>query len=142
MRMSPHLAFLGNCEEAFRFYHQAFGGELVALIRYGDTPAGENEPALRDKIVHARLEVGEATLMGSDCGPDRYAAPGGTVTMIRVDTPEEAERVFAALSEGGAASMPMMETFFARRFGAVSDRFGIPWMVICENPMQDACTAR
>ncbi|MBN8908058.1 MAG: hypothetical protein BGO51_17830 [Rhodospirillales bacterium 69-11] len=141
MRMSPHLAFLGNCEEAFRFYHHALGGDLVAMVRYGETPAGQGEPALHDKIAHARLVVGDAVLMGSDCGADRYAAPGGTMTMIGLDTPEEAERVFAALSEGGAVSMPMMETFFARRFGVCNDRFGVPWMVICEKPMDEACSA-
>lgn len=142
MRMNPHLAFQGNCEEAFRFYQQAIGGDLVALVRFGETPMAANAPAdLHDRIAHARLVVGEATLMGSDCGPGHYEAPGGTATMLGVDTPEEAERVFAALSEGGAIVMPLEETFFAHRFAVFKDRFGIPWMLVCEKQMAEGCPA-
>ena len=74
-------------------------------------------------------------LMGSDCPPEVYEKPQGTIINVQADTPERAEEIFAALSEGGDIRMPMEETFWAKRFGMCSDRFGVPWMVNCDKPM-------
>ena len=90
---------------------------------------------MRDAIIHARLIVGDAVLMGSDSPPQFYSAPGGFTNTLVVDTAEEAERLFVALSENATVTTPMEENFFAIRFGSLDDQFGMPWMVICEKSM-------
>lgn len=135
MRLNPYLSFAGNCAEAFAFYAQCFGAKVAFTMRYGESPmADQAPPDFRDKIMHTRMEVGGFTLMGSDAPPGRYTRPAGTMVCIAVDDPAEADRVFAALTDGGQVSMPIQETFWARRFGMTTDRFGIPWMVNCEKP--------
>lgn len=133
MRINPYLAFDGTCEAAFRFYEKVLGGKLVMMMRHADMPAGEACPAeMRDRIVHARLMLGDQPLMGGDAPPGRLTKPQGYSVAIQIDTPEEAERVFGALSEGASVIMPIGETFWAHRFGMLTDRFGTPWMVNCE----------
>jgi PhnB protein len=85
-----------------------------------------------NKIMHARLEVGDEALMGSDAPPDRYQRPRGITVSLQTNDPAEAERIFSALAEGGTVNMPLQETFWAIRFGMLVDRYGIPWMVNCE----------
>lgn len=140
MKLSPHLVFDGRCAEAFRFYQSCLGGTLPMLLTWGGTPAAGHVPAdWQDKIIHARLVSGDLVLLGSDAPPATYRPPGSTTNVVTCDTAEEAERVFAALGQDGETSMPMEETFFARRFGVLSDRFGMPWIVICE--AGNACQA-
>ena len=86
----------------------------------------------RNKIIHARLIVGDKLLMASDAPPDRFDQPKGFSVTVGVDTAAEAERIYNAFAEGGTVRMPMDETFFAERFGMVTDRFGTPWMILCE----------
>src|SRR5439155_23361729 len=96
---------------------------------------GEPGPAeWRKKILHARLVVGDAVLMGGDMPPERYESPKGFSVTIGVTEPTEAERIFKALSENGTVTMSLQQTFWAVRFGMLVDRFGIPWMVNCEGP--------
>lgn len=136
MRMNAYLIFNGQCEEAFRFYQRCLGGEIAALVRPGDVPDGTGPPAGNPgRILHARLLVGDAVLMGSDGCPERPEAHGGFHVTVNVDDPTEAERIFHALAEGGAVRSPLEETFWAERFGMVADRFGVPWMINCEKPM-------
>jgi PhnB protein len=136
MRLNPYLTFDGGCEAAFRFYEQALGGRIVAMMTYGDSPtAAQTPPELRGKVMHARLVVGDAVLMGSDAPSGRHEKPQGFSVTLGIDEPEEAERVFAALAADGTVTMPIQETFWARRFGMLVDRFGTPWMVNCEKPM-------
>ena len=132
MNLSPFLLFEGNCAEAMQFYQSCLGGELeVTLLR--DTPMKDQMPAEHHaKIVHARLNVGDKVLMGSDAPPGRFEGAKGISVILGVDQAAEAERVFKALSENGAVSMPIAETFWALRFGMLTDQFGIPWMVNCE----------
>lgn len=135
MELNPYLSFDGRCEAAFKFYEKALGGKIVAMISYADTPMKEQTPAeLQKQIVHARLVVGDKVLMGGDAPPGRYEAAKGISVILGVDQPAEAERVFAALAAGGAVQMPIEETFWARRFGMLTDQFGVPWMVNCEKP--------
>ena len=132
MRLNPYLRFDGQCADAFRFYERVLGGTIEMMMRYGESPmADQVPPEDRDRIMHCSLAVGSATLMGAD-GPPTDAISNGSAVMLGVDTPEEAERVFAALSEGGTSQMPMQQTFWSVRFGMVTDRFGTPWMVNCE----------
>jgi PhnB protein len=134
MQLNPYLTFDGRCEDAFKFYAKVLGGEIVAMIRHEGTPAETNVPAeWRKKIMHARLIVDGEVLMGSDAPPDRSdgAMKGFSVT-LSIDRPAEADRVFAALADKGTVRMPIQETFWARRFGMLTDQFGTPWMINCE----------
>jgi len=134
MQLNPYLFFNGQCEAAFKFYEKVLGGKIVAMIPHEGSPAAEHVPAdWRNKIMHARLAVGDMVLMGSDAPPDRADGQmkGFSVT-LGVDTPAEAERVFHALAENGTVRMAIEETFWATRFGMLVDRFGTPWMINCE----------
>jgi PhnB protein len=136
MRLNPYLSFDGNCAEAFRFYEQALRGTVVAMMTYADTPmAEETPPEMRDRIIHARLVAGDAVLMGGDAPAGQYQPMTGFSVTLNIADPDEAERVFAALAAGGTVSLAIQETFWARRFGMLVDRFGTPWMVNCEKPM-------
>ena len=134
MTLNPYLTFKGQCKEAFELYAQVLSGEIVMMMPHRGTPAAEHvgEEGL-DWILHARLEFNGQTLMGSDGPPEYYREPQGFYVSIQVDTPEQAERIFAALSEGGSIFMPLQETFWAVRFAMFTDRFGTPWMINCEN---------
>jgi PhnB protein len=135
MLLNPYLSFDGRCEAAFRFYEKALGGKVVALMTYGETPMkDQSPPEWHDKIVHARLTVGDEVLMGGDAPPGMYEPTKGMTVTLGIDQPAEAERVFKALAENGTVKMPIEETFWAQRFGMLIDQFGIPWMVNCERP--------
>jgi PhnB protein len=137
MQLNTYLVFNGQCEEAFKFYEQCLGGKIAAMFTHAGTPAAEHvPPEWLNKIMHVRLEVGDSILMGSDSPPDRYKSPKGFSVNIAVEKPEEAERIFHALEEGGTVGMPLKQTFWAARFGMLVDRFGIPWMVNCEGSVK------
>ena len=130
MHTDTYLNFNGSCEEAFNFYAKTMGGEIAALMRWSDMPGGGTPPAMARKVMHAHLKIGPANVLGADAPPERYNKPQGFNVALDTESDSEAERVFAALSDGGTVTMEMQETFFATRFGMVTDRFGIPWMVI------------
>ena len=134
MWLTTHLGFDGRCEEAFRFYQIALGGEITHMLRYEETPAlGQMPVGEGGKIIHARMKIGDLVLMGADAPPGRGGgAANGFVVSLGLDAPERAEASFAALGEGGVVVVPMGPTFFAHRFGMVNDKFGVPWMVLCE----------
>ncbi len=133
MQLNPYLHFDGSCEQAFKFYEQLLGGTIKAMFAFEGTPAAEHvPPEWRKKIMHATLEFGGQTLMGADARPGHYEQPKGFSVSLSVDKAGEAERVFKVLSEGGSVRMSLQETFWAARFGMVTDRFGIPWMINCE----------
>ena len=130
MQINAYLIFNGNCEEAFRFYAGSLHAEL-SLQRFGETPGCEDMPAShKDKVMHVRLQKGDAVLMASDSHPDHpYEGLKGCSVAVSVDEVEEAERIFNALAQSGTVVMPMQETFWAKRFGMLTDRFGVPWMI-------------
>lgn len=137
MELIAYLGFDGNCEEAFRYYEKHLRGEIRAMLHFSDGPpdaegCGPDLPAeWKNKIMHACMTVGDSTLMASDAPPPHYQKPQGTSVNISVGDPEEAERIFAALADGGEAMMPIAETFWAKRFGMCRDRFGTLWMINC-----------
>ena len=132
MQLNSYLNFNGQCQAAFKFYQQCLGGDIQAMMTWGDSPmADQVPPEWRDRIIHATLIVGETTLMGADAPPDRYEEPRGFAVAIQVNDPADAERIFAALSQDGTVTMPLQQTFWTVRFGMLVDRFGIPWMVNC-----------
>lgn len=134
--VNVYLTFEGQCEEAFQHYRSIFGGDFSSLSRFGEMPEdGEFsvDEAYKDRVMHVTLPISEETaLMGSDTLPG--AGPAivtGTNFSISIapDSREHADRLFAALSEGGSATMPMAEQFWDAYFGMCTDRFGIQWMV-------------
>ena len=131
MKLDIYLNFAGNCEEAFRFYEQHLGGRVTSMQRHSELPfQGNTPPEWGPKILHARMELGGTVLMGADipgAEPMRSA-----YLSLRVDTPEEAERIYALLTDGGEVFMKMEETFFAQRFAMLRDRFGASWLLMCE----------
>ena len=135
MRISVYLSFDGQCEEAFRFYEAVLGGRIEAMMPYRGSPMEASTPPERlDKIMHACLFIEGQALMASDSPPEHQEEAKGFHVSLHIDDPVEAERVFEALSDGGAVGMPLQETFWAIRFGMLIDRFGIPWMVNCSRP--------
>jgi PhnB protein len=133
MQLNSYLFFDGQCEAAFKFYEQCLGGKIVAMLTHAGTPAEEQAPPeWRNKILHARLTVGDSVLMGSDAPPGRYEEAKGFSVNIAIEDPLDAERIFHDLAENGTVRMPIQKTFWAARFGMLVDRFGIPWMVNCE----------
>jgi PhnB protein len=133
VQLSPYLNFNGQCEAAFKFYEQALGAKIETMFPYAGTPATEQvPPEWHNKIMHARLRIGEEVLMGADPPPGYYEAPGGFSVSLHLKDPVQAERLFHALAENGTVRMPIQQTFWAARFGMLVDKFGIPWMINCE----------
>lgn len=133
MQIVAYLNFKGDCEAAFKQYEKILGGQIEAMLPYAGTPVAEFVDAgWRDKIMHARMKVGDNLLMATDAPPDRYQAPQGISISLQFNDVTETERVFKALAEGGQITMPLDQPFWSRRFGALVDRFGIPWMLNCE----------
>lgn len=132
-----YLSFDGECEAAFKHYEKVLGGKILMMTRHADAPANAGvpqTPETANRIMHARLKVGDRLLMGGDAPPQFASKPQGFCVSIMVDDPKEAERIFRELGEGGVVRMPIAETFWARRFGMLVDKFGTPWMVNCEKP--------
>ena len=134
MHVNPYLTFDGNCEEAFGAYHKIFGGEIVAMMPYEGSPAEASAPTeWGKKILHARLVFGDNVLMASDAPPGRFQKMQGISVTLNIKDTAEAERVFNALAEGATTVvMPLAETFWAVKFGMLTDRFGTPWIINCE----------
>ena len=119
------LTFNGECDAAFRLYEQCLGGTVTFRLTWGDSPmADQAPPEWRDKLLHATLTVGGTSLSGGDLLP-------GFQVQLNLDDAAAAERIFARLADGGEVTVPLQQTFWALRFGAVVDRFGIPWGINC-----------
>jgi len=139
MKVNTYLNFPGNCLEAMKFYEKHLGAKILMKSTFAEMSAAgapqNMPPGLdRDGILHARFALGDTTVMASD-GPKVEPMRSAYLT-LSVDSDAEAERLYAALTEGGEVFMPMGEQFFAHRFGQFRDKFGINWMVIHEKPMQ------
>src|SRR5580692_4480715 len=135
MRLSIHLSFNGTCEQAFQFYERELGGTIVVMLRHADSPAAESVPAdWRMKINHATLVLGDHRLTGGDVPLESHQKPQGFAVLLHLETTAEAERAFGVLAAGGSVQFPLQETFWARRFGMLTDPFGIPWLIQCGKP--------
>ncbi|OZB63928.1 MAG: hypothetical protein B7X31_04915 [Thiomonas sp. 13-66-29] len=132
-RIQPYLFFGGRCEEALAFYRDALGAQIDMLLRFDESPepvpAGVLQPGFEHKVMHAALRIGETQILASD-GCDDGARFCGFSLALSVPTAAEADRVFAALAEGGKVGMPLGKTFFSPRYGMLADRFGVGWMVM------------
>jgi PhnB protein len=131
--IQPYLFFNGNCEQAVEFYRKAIGAEVDMMMRFKDSPEppppGTVPPGSENKIMHASFRVGGSTIMASDgCSSDKPSFQGFSLS-LSVASESEADRLFAGLADGGQVQMPLGKTFWSPRFGMVTDRFGIGWMI-------------
>ncbi len=131
MKIEPYLFFDGRCDEAIAFYQRALGAQVTMLLRFRDSP----EPPQggmqgnENKVMHANIRIGESTILASDgrcLGQPNFQ--GFALSLTAADA-AEAERLFAALGDGGQVQMPLTKTFFSPSFGMVADKFGVSWMV-------------
>ncbi len=131
MQLQTYLNYGGNCEEAFTFYQQHLGAKITMLMRHGEAPGGgQTGPEWSNKVLHARLALGGTELLAADIPPDRFQPMRSAYLSLTLDSDQEADRVFALLTEGGQVFMPMQSTFFASRFAMLRDRFGTSWMLM------------
>jgi len=136
MKLHTYLNYGGNCEQAFRFYEEHLGGKITMMMTHGEAPSPSNVPPdWKKAILHARMEIGGTALTGADIPSDRFQPMRSAYLALTVDTVEEAERIYALLSDGGQIFMKMEETFFAPRFAMLRDKFGTSWMILTERPM-------
>jgi PhnB protein len=140
MKLHTYLNYGGNCEQAFRFYEKHLGGKITMMMTHGQQPNVKDVPPhQKDAILYARMSIGGTDLMGSDVPSERFQPMRSVYLSLSVQNIDEAERIFALLSDGGEIFMPMQETFFAFRFAMLRDRFGTSWMIINERtPPQSA----
>ena len=132
IRLDVYVNYAGNCEQAFRFYEQHLGAKITMMMNHQQQPAAASVPPnWKNAILHARIEIGDTVLMGADI-PNAEPMRSAYLTLT-LDTPEEAERIYALLSEGGEVFMKMEKTFFASRFAMLRDKFGTSWMLLNEN---------
>ena len=134
MKANPYLNFDGDCAEAFRFYAEVFGGTIDMEMTHGGPPMADQVPAdWHDKIMHIQMRTPDGmTLMGSDAPPAYFKTPQGFAVSLQLTDPQEAERIYTALSQDGEIGMALQKTFWAERFAMFSDRFGTPWIINCE----------
>jgi PhnB protein len=130
VRIEPYLSFNGRCQEAIDYYGKAIGAKVTALIHFNDNPDVPAPPAAGDKIMHAALEIGGATVLASDGMCSEPADFSGFSLTLTARDNEEAERLFGALSADGQVIIPMVTNPFAERFGMTSDRFGVSWTIL------------
>lgn len=130
--INPYLNFNGNTEEAFNFYKAAFGGEFTAVMRYKDTEGCEKMPEEeQNMLMHISLPIGSTILMGTDMPKSMEQVTFGTNSSlcVSVESREEADRIFKALSQGGKVTMPMEDMFWGDYFGSFFDKYGVQWMI-------------
>ena len=133
MKINPSLMFSGGCGDAFRRYASLFGGEIVLMLTYGESPAADSVPPhWHDKVWFARLRAGGLDVTGGDTLRD-YEAPQGFSMVVGVASAAEADRVFAGLADGGEELMPLQTMPWSPRYGVVRDPFGIRWEINCDS---------
>ena len=132
MTIQPYLFFDGRCEEPIDFYRRTINAKVTHLMRFKDAPCPNlpDAKAKENKVMHAAFEIGGATVLASDGECQGEPVFNGFGLSLYAPNDSEAERLFGALSDGGAVQMPMSKTFFASKFGMVKDRFGVTWMVL------------
>ncbi len=127
-----YLGFDGTCAEAMRFYEKTFSGKLAALIKFSDMPdAGEMPPAVGNRIMHANLVLHDGSSLMAGDAPSGQPFEGMKGCMLTLSYPkvDEATRIFETLAAGGKVTMPLQETFWADRFGMLTDRYGTSWAI-------------
>jgi PhnB protein len=130
MQVQPYVHFNGRCEEALNFYREVLGGEIVSMMKFSDAPQKEMiPPGGENQVMHASMRVGDTELFASDGITDPAHKMSGFSLSIAVASPEEGQRVFKAMAQGGEVTMPFEPTFWTSGFGMLVDKFGVAWMV-------------
>ncbi|MFP5041379.1 VOC family protein [Parasediminibacterium sp. JCM 36343] len=127
MKLNPYILFSGNAEEAYTLYASVFGGEILQVSRFGDSPMPCDESE-KNKIMHARLQFGDNLIMFSDGRKEDASADGYIQLSVEIDSLEAINTIFEKMSEGGIIIMPLQDMFWGARFGMLQDKFGINWM--------------
>jgi len=133
MQVQPYVFFDGRCEEAIELYRRSLGAEVSMLMRFKESPEPPRPgmaPPDGNKVMHAQVKIGDTVVMMSDGECHGKPKFDGFALAATVATEADADRVFAALSEGGQVQMPLTKTFFSPRFGMLKDRFGVSWMLM------------
>jgi PhnB protein len=131
MQVQSYLFFDGRCEEAIEFYRKTLGAEVLTMMRFKDNPQpAMNPPGSGEKVMHASMRIGDATVMASDGRCLGQPTFQGFALSLTVPNEAEAERLFGVLGEDGQIQMPLTKTFFSPRFGMLADRFGVSWMIL------------
>lgn len=137
MSFTPYLFFDGTCSEAIDFYSGIFGATDVIKMPYSDAPPDQGLPPSQDRLMHAQIDIGTATLMCSDTPEGSPEMPqSGFAVAHEAKTLDEAKEVFAKLLVGGEVTMPFEATFFSEGFGMLKDKFGTHWMIMVAEPAQ------
>lgn len=133
MILQTYVNFCGQCAEAFRYYQQHLGAKIEMMMTFAQAPAANSPaPEWQDKVMHGQLQLGGTRLMAADT-PNAEPMRSAYLS-LSLNSDAEAERIYAALADGGQPLMPLQETFFASRFGQVRDRFGLNWMILHQRP--------
>jgi len=132
MPVTPYLMLDGRGEEAIEFYKKALGATVDALMRFKDAPPGACAVGAENKVMHAAIHIDGTLIMLSDGNNAGKPEFKGISLSVNAKDEAHADKLFAALSDGGQVQMPMDKTFFAKRFGMVADKFGVSWMIIAE----------
>jgi PhnB protein len=137
MQVQSYLMFNGRTEEALEFYKKSIGAKVEIMMRFKDAPEGQCAPGTEDKIMHSSFKIGDTVLMASDgmCSGEPKTEFKGISLTLNPKTEAECERLFNALADGGQVFQPLIKTFFSPKFGVVSDKFGVNWMVLVEQEM-------
>jgi len=131
MQVQPYLFFDGRCDGALEFYKNAVGAKVGMLMRFKDAPDQSMiSPGSHDKVMHAQFEVGDTKVLASDGRNTGQPKFDGFALAISANSEADANRMFAALVDGGQVTMPLAKTFFSPRFGMLSDKFGVHWMIL------------
>ena len=133
MQVQPYLFFNGRCEEALDFYKKAVGAEVRNLMRWKDNPDPGCNVTDKNKVMHADFKIGDATVLASDGNGEGKTEFKGFALTLSAKTAAEADKLFAALSDGGQVQMPLGKTFFSPKFGMCADKFGVGWMVLVDH---------
>ena len=134
MQVQSYLMFNGRTEEAIEFYKKALSAQVEMVLRFKDAPEGQCAPGLENKVMHSSFKIGDTVVMASDgmCSGDSKLEFKGISLTLNPQTEAECERLFNALADGGTVQQPLIKTFFSPKFGVVSDRFGVTWMVLVD----------
>jgi PhnB protein len=129
MKVAPYLIFSGQCEEALQTYARILGSKAPVVFYFENSPMAKQFPEMAKKVMHARLDIGDQMILASDAPAQYFEKAQGSSVCLEVDDVENAERIFRELAEGATVKMPIQETFWAKRYGQLVDRFGTPWMI-------------
>ncbi|HKP68931.1 MAG TPA: glyoxalase/bleomycin resistance/extradiol dioxygenase family protein [Pyrinomonadaceae bacterium] len=142
--IKPYIAFPGNCADAVEFYKNKLGAEVLFTQTYGESPMGDKvSDDNKGKVMHTSFKIGDSVIMACDnVFTENPTTVGNNISLaLGSNDPAGADKLFDQLAEGGTITMPMQETFWAERFGMLTDKFGINWMFNCEKPHTDQAAA-